>query len=83
MKQDPQTPEICRPCMIGVTASWYVDELKERGLEEMASQFETSAMEADNPEAVGRLMDDVKEKVPEPVKCRLIEFDCTTQLNET
>jgi hypothetical protein len=77
-------PENCRPCMLGVVAQWYTDELKSQGRSDLASPLEHLAEKTDvnNAEQVLTLcqeFDKIKDTVEDPLRDRLKEFDCSTQ----
>ena len=68
----------CRPCILPVNISWYKDELKNRGMAELAGEIE-KAQDTQDPVQVCKVMDEVKGKVPNDLRYRLLEFDCATQ----
>ncbi len=79
-----ETPGTCRPCVLTPVVQWYWQELKERGHEDMAKELEAEVdgLEEDNVEQVQALckdLDDVKAAVPEELRKRLEEFDCSIQ----
>ena len=72
----------CRPCVIGINGSWYIEELKEKGLPEVAARLEN--LEQNGEVEALRLaqeMDSIKEDVDQSVRERLKELDCTVQVN--
>jgi hypothetical protein len=68
----------CRPCILPVNISWYKDELKARGLTDLAGKIE-QAQDTQDPAQVCKVMDEVKGQVPNDLRYRLLEFDCATQ----
>jgi len=68
----------CRPCILPVNISWYKDELKNRGMAELAGEIE-KAQDTQDPAQVCKVMDEIKGKVPNDLRYRLLEFDCATQ----
>jgi len=81
IQKDPNNPDICRPCMLGLTANWYEDELKEQGKEDIASDLlQFRQTEGVEPIQVAQKLDEIKEQAEEPLRNRLLEFDCATQL---
>jgi hypothetical protein len=74
----------CKPCLLGPLASWYRDELTERGLPEKAAELEQVAESTDMDDENAVLtfcqkLDNIKEAVEAPLRERLKEFDCATQ----
>lgn len=79
-----ETPGTCRPCILAPVIQWYYEELKEKGLEEIAADLETEAeaLEEDNVEQIIALcvdLDEIKTLVPEEVRKKLEQFDCAIQ----
>ena len=80
--QDVQGKE-CRPCTLGPTIQWYTSELEERGKEELAHELLEIAQKPDTtPLTLCQQLDKIKEQVGGPLRERLLEFDCATQLYE-
>lgn len=74
----------CRPCALGPTVQWYTSELEERGKKEMAQELLSVAEKEDiNPLTLCEQLDKIKEQVGGPLRERLLEFDCATQLYES
>ncbi len=83
-QEDPHKddPEHCRPCRLGVTASWYLNELQEQGHKDLAESIEQIAGKEDDPEmplTLCKEFDRIKDVVEEPLRERLKDFDCATQ----
>ena len=74
----------CRPCVLAPVASWYHSELTERGREDLAKRIEATVenLDSENEEQMAKLceeMDKIKDEVDEPLRNRLLEFDCEVQ----
>lgn len=80
MKEDDAPGKECRPCVLSVGMSWYHSELTERGLTDLAQELE-GIKDTGDPEEVASVMDEIKDRVPDEVKTRLLEFDCSMQVN--
>jgi len=83
-QEDPHKddPKHCRPCRLGVTASWYHNELEEQGHKDLAENIEKIAAEegdAEMPLTLCKEFDRIKGVVEEPLRERLKDFDCATQ----
>jgi len=83
-QEDPHKddPLYCRPCRLGVIASWYFNELKEKGHEDLAEGLEKVALQEEEPEmplTLCKEFDRIKTVVEEPLRERLKDFDCATQ----
>lgn len=76
MKEDD--PDVCRPCVLPVTMSWYYNELNERGLETLAQELD-QVKDTGDPQKVAETLDSIKERAGPDVAERLREFDCATQ----
>lgn len=78
-KQDPNANIACS---LAVTCNWYEDELKEQGRKDLAKQLREVRSKGENtdPVEVCQAMDDIKAEVFEPLRNRLFDFDCSTQL---
>jgi len=74
------TEEDCRSCLLAPVTQWYRDELKARGLGDLAKELETMA-ETSQPAELAQKLDEIRDKVPEEVKNRLKDFDCAAQLH--
>lgn len=72
-------PNGCRPCGLTHAAGWYVDQLKEDGLAEEATELQEALMQTETPEQAAALLDEVKTKLPEAQRIRLTELDCSVQ----
>jgi len=83
-QEDPNKddPEKCRPCILGVIANWYFNELEEQGHKELAASLGKIANKEDDPElplTICKEFDRIKGVVEEPLRERLKDFDCATQ----
>ena len=83
-QEDPKKddPEQCRPCRLGVTSSWYFNELQDRGRKDLAEKLEQVVMKEDDPEmplTLCKEFDRIKDVVEVPLRERLKDFDCATQ----
>lgn len=77
---EPSTDTECRPCLLGPVAQWYRDELVERGHSDMANRIGTLVKRSDlTPEELCRELDHIKQEVPEELRQRLLDFDCSAQ----
>ncbi len=79
-----ETPGTCRPCTLTPVVQWYWEELKERGLTDIAAELEAEVgvLEEDNVEqvmAICKDLDEIKANAPEELRKRLEEFDCAIQ----
>lgn len=74
------TEEECRSCLLAPVTQWYRDELKERGLGDLAKELETMA-ESSQPLEVAQKLDEIRDKVPEEIRNRLKDFDCAAQVH--
>lgn len=77
-------PGTCRPCILGPAVQWYWTELKERGYQGIADQLEAAAEsgeEGDDAQMIALCegLDEIKKIVPEDLRKRLREFDCSIQ----
>ena len=81
IQEAPDDDELCRPCILPVTVSWYDQELRERGLLTLAEELQ-QVQEAEEVEPLARFMDDLKERVPADVRDALRAYDCITQQTE-
>jgi len=76
-------PRFCRPCRLGVVASWYVSELKEQGQKDLADALKSitsNEEDANLPLTICKEFDRIKGVVEEPLRERLKDFDCATQV---
>jgi len=83
-QEDPHKddPEYCRPCRLGVTANWYLNELQEKGHKDLAESIEQIVNKEDDAEmplTLCKELDRIKDVVEEPLRERLKDFDCATQ----
>lgn len=76
--EQPTDGKECRPCLLGPVIQWYMGELQEKGLNDLATEIE-KAVEGGEV-ALATKLDEVKEKVSPELKARLREFDCHAQL---
>ena len=73
-------PEVCRPCLLGPTVSFYIGELQDRGEPQHIEQLRGAAQAPDvSPEGIALLLDEIKEKVPPAIRQRLRLIDCGAQ----
>ena len=75
------TEEECRPCLLPPVIQWYREELSGNGMAALASEIE-SAVQGGDPDMIAWTIDNIKAKVPEPLRQRLREFDCHAQLHK-
>jgi len=70
-------------CALPLVCGWYEDELQENDHAELAEELSQvrGKGEDNDPVEVCRKMDEIKTSVPENLRNRLFEFDCSTQLN--
>ena len=79
-REDPGVS--CKPCLLGLLASWYASELQETGRKDLAAEIESASDFGDlEPEQFCKTLDEVKCKLSDNVelRTRLREFDCTVQ----
>ena len=74
----------CKPCAIGPVVQWYHSELEEQGKPEIAKRLEAKVVgiENDDPDqmiAICEELDAIKAEVEEPLRNRLLDFDCEIQ----
>jgi hypothetical protein len=78
VEEDPQG--ICRECLLAPPLQWYRDELESRGLISLAKGLEDIAREAETfPLKLCQEFDRIKGAVEEPLRERLLDFDCAVQ----
>lgn len=81
VEEDPRG--ICRECLLAPVLQWYRDELKQRGHAEKALKLEELAKKAEDlPLQVCKEFDKIKSEVEEPLRERLLDFDCAAQSYE-
>lgn len=68
----------CRPCLLGPVVQWYRDTLDESGQKELASKLEKVSESANSVELCHEL-DQIKKAVPEEIRQRLVDYDCSAQ----
>ena len=77
-EEDPQG--VCRECLLGPVLQWYQEELKTKGHSEKSSDL---AKIAEAPEVlplqICQQFDKIKGEVEEPLRERLLDFDCAVQ----
>jgi len=83
-QEDPHEddPKYCRSCRLGVIASWYINELKEQGHQDLAAVIEQISFDETDPDlplTLCKQFDIIKAVVEEPLRERLKDFDCATQ----
>jgi hypothetical protein len=83
-----KTPSVngnCKPCFLGPVSQWYVTELEERGLSDLAKDLtnfiETHDFE-DGVEEICKQFDKIKEVAEDSLRERLLDFDCEVQVDE-
>ncbi len=74
----------CRPCTLAPVVQWYWSELKEKGRDDIATRLEqkVEGMDDENAEQMTQVceeLDAIKAEVDEPLRQRLLEFDCEVQ----
>lgn len=74
----------CKPCTLTPVTQWYGSELKTAGLHNLAADLVAvaTALPDDDDQAALELaqeLDRIKQQVPEAVRDRLLDFDCTAQ----
>lgn len=75
-------PKFCRPCRLGVIASWYFNELTEQGHQDLAAVIEQIGIKDESPDmplTLCKQFDIIKVVVEEPLRERLKDFDLATQ----
>lgn len=78
--EEQRKGELCRPCILPLGMAWYYTELRDKGLGDLADKLDR-VKDSGDPGQVAALMDDLKAQVPEEVRARLRDFDCTMQVN--
>lgn len=80
VKDPSKNEEMCHPCMIGLPANWYEEILREDGRVDLADELlaHRTGVEA-TADTVSAKMDDIKKRVDQPLKEKLLELDCFTQ----
>ena len=73
--------ENCKPCALAPVVQWYATELKDQGEGEKSQHLKDIAVKED-PLTICQEMDKIKDSVGEPLRERLKEFDCATQITE-
>lgn len=70
-------------CALPLVCGWYESELQENDHAGLAEELLQVRRKGDDTDAVEvcRKMDEIKATVPENLRGRLFEFDCSTQLN--
>ncbi len=80
VQEESKNPDLCHPCMLPLTGTWYEEALAEAGRGDLAEDLSRlRSGENATVEVVAAFMDSLKEKVEGPLKERLIELDCATQ----
>ncbi|GAJ20887.1 unnamed protein product, partial [marine sediment metagenome] len=79
-EEDPykDDPKFCRPCRLGVIASWYFNELTEKGHQDLAAVIEQIGIKDESPDmplTLCKQFDIIKVVVEEPLRERLKDFD--------
>lgn len=75
------TEDECRSCLLAPVTQWYRDELEERGLGDVAKELEDLG-EGATPIEIAQKLDEIKDRLPDDVRTRLREFDCSAQVYE-
>lgn len=79
--RSPDGDEECTPCMLGLTSTWYEEELREHGREDIAQQlFEMRTKKDMDVHRIAQKLDEIKKEIDPALRCRLLDFDCATQL---
>jgi hypothetical protein len=79
---DAETAEVCRPCVLPVVTTWYIETLDENGLPERARQLEQfSGQETLTPLQLAEELDNIKSQVDPNLRNRFRELDCSIQVN--
>lgn len=74
---------ICRSCLLGPVLQWYHEELDAKGHHDLAFELEKLSRQADElPLQLCETFDKIKGEVEEPLRERLLEFDCAVQSYE-
>ncbi len=71
-------PKVCRPCMLAPVVQWYAEELRAAGKTGLALKLEEQA-NTEEPLTLCRELDTIKEQAEEPLRERLLDFDCAAQ----
>ncbi len=70
--------ENCPPCLLAPLGSFYLGILEENNLVAEAKGLQDIWKDQDGEKAA-ELLDDIKTRVPENVKAKLLEIDCAAQ----
>ncbi len=70
--------ENCPPCLLAPLGSFYLGVLEENGLKKEAEGLQDIWKDQDGVKAA-RMMDDIKKRVPEEIRKKLLEIDCSAQ----
>lgn len=77
-EEDPNG--ICRECLLGPVLQWYRDELNEKGHTVFVKELDELTRQAELfPLQLCEEFDKIKNEVEEPLRERLLEFDCAAQ----
>lgn len=72
--------EGCPSCTLGIVSSWYLSELREQGQSGKADDLKKTIEKFSNkPIKIAKKLDEIKASVPEQIKDRLLDFDCSAQ----
>jgi hypothetical protein len=83
-KIDTGDPQECKPCLLAPIINWYYEELKEKGVDELAAELQEAAdfSQDESPEKlliVCAMLDEIKKSVDEHLANRLLQFDAKIQ----
>lgn len=70
--------ENCPPCLLQPLGSFYLGILEEAGLKEEAAGLQDIWKDQDG-EKSAKMLDAIKTRVPEDIKKKLLEIDCSAQ----
>jgi hypothetical protein len=78
VREPPDDPKICPPCVMAPLASYYLATLKKAGEIEQAKILER-AWEKTDILTIAQAMDKIKKEVGDDLKKELESFDCFAQ----
>jgi hypothetical protein len=77
-EEDPNG--LCRECLLGPVLQWYRDELNEKGHTVFVEELDELSKQAELlPLQLCEVFDKIKDAVEEPLRERLLDFDCAAQ----
>lgn len=75
---------LCRSCSIGILLSWYIEELKKSGKEDLAKPLEAFAFDEQvSEDKLCRMMTETIQKTSGPLKERLVDLNRAFNKNHT